>query len=118
MADHLQVENEERLMLEPCHVYNNTLNTINNLNYFVEGKLQGNFVLCFFTVKEFFFNLFTLKHNIKLSLYRPGEALRAPGVEASRFIDNRHMKVARLSALRTGCLYPQGIPLLLFSVRN
>ena len=29
-------------------------------------------------------------------------------VEASRFQDNRHMKVVRLSALRTGHLYHQG----------
>jgi hypothetical protein len=29
-------------------------------------------------------------------------------VEASRFLDNRHMKVVRLSALRTGRLYPPG----------
>ena len=29
-------------------------------------------------------------------------------VEAPRFQDNRHMKVVRLSALRTGHLYPQG----------
>jgi len=29
-------------------------------------------------------------------------------VEASRFQDNRHMNVVRLSALSTGCLYPPG----------
>jgi hypothetical protein len=29
-------------------------------------------------------------------------------VEAPRFVDNRHMKVLRLSALRTGRLYPPG----------
>jgi hypothetical protein len=29
-------------------------------------------------------------------------------VEAPRFLDNRHMKVVRLSALHTGCLYPPG----------
>jgi len=29
-------------------------------------------------------------------------------VEAPRFQDNRHMKVIRLSALRTSRLYPQG----------
>jgi len=29
-------------------------------------------------------------------------------VEAPRFQDSRHMKVARLSALRTGRLYPPG----------
>ena len=29
-------------------------------------------------------------------------------VEAPRFQDSRHIKVVRLSALRTGCLYPSG----------
>ena len=39
-------------------------------------------------------------------------------VEAPRFQDNRHIKVVRLSALHTGCFYPQKVFLVLISVRG
>jgi hypothetical protein len=56
--------------------------------------------------------------KVEQSLYRFGQACRLQEVEASRFQDNRHMKVVRLSTLRTGHLYPQKIFLVLILVRS
>jgi hypothetical protein len=44
--------------------------------------------------------------KVKQTHYWPGQVQRAPGGWVSRFQENRHMKVVRLSALRTGHLYP------------
>jgi hypothetical protein len=51
-----------------------------------------------------------IQASIKQSnpITRLGRPLRFQEVEAPRFVDNRHMKVVRLSALRTGRLYPPG----------
>ena len=46
--------------------------------------------------------------RVKLSRYRPGQALMVPGGRAPRFRDSRYMKVVRLSALGTGRLCSPG----------
>jgi hypothetical protein len=59
--------------------------------------------------------MYQYKVQVKQSNYRP---LRFQEVEAPRFLNNQHMKVVRLSALRTGRLYLQEISLVLISVRG
>jgi len=53
--------------------------------------------------------------KVKQSHYRPRGSQE---FEAPRFQDNRHMKVVRLSALRTDRLYTQEIFLVLISDRG
>jgi len=56
-----------------------------------------------------------LKVKVQQSLDRPWELQE---VEAARFHDSRHMKVERLSTLRTGRFYPHELLLVLISVRG
>ena len=58
---------------------------------------------CYFTAWRFLCSI--NKSNPITGLDRP---LGLQEVEAPRLLDNRHMKVVRLSALRTGRLYPLG----------
>ena len=51
------------------------------------------------------------QNRVLQSLYMPLGLLK-------EFLNNGHMKMTRLSALRTGRLYPQEIPLVLISVRG
>jgi hypothetical protein len=53
--------------------------------------------------KKHFGLLKNMSHKVKLSHYRPGQAL---SLRISEFLDIRHMTVVMLSALRTGLLYP------------
>ena len=54
---------------------------------------------------------YTHTSTVNQSLYRPGQALGgSKRLKLPQFIDNRHMKVARFSALLTRRLYPGDTP--------
>jgi hypothetical protein len=66
-----------------------------------------------------FHTMRNVKVMVKLSLYRPGQVLGGSRrLRLPEYLDSRHIKVVRLSALRTGRLYPQEGHLVLISVRG
>jgi len=65
-----------------------------------------------------FLYLLSVFQRLKQTHYRPWQALRFLEVEAPTFQDNRHMKVVRLSGLRTDLIYPKEIILVLIFVRD
>ena len=73
-------------------------------------------LLC--SVLPFFFQINWLKVKVKQSHYRRVQAQGFQEADVPRFQDSRHMKVVKLSALRTGRLYPQKIFLVFISVRG
>jgi len=66
----------------------------------------GVFLLRYILVSNWYKKLvMNVKSNLITGLERPWGFQEA---EAPRFQDNRRMKMVRLSALFTGCLYPPG----------
>ena len=59
--------------------------------------------------------VYSWSEKVETSLYRPRGFQE---FEVPRIFDDRHLKVARLSALRTGRLYPSRGLLVLISVRR
>jgi hypothetical protein len=72
--------------------------------------MHRNESLCNFRRYLFLLSPYKPKVKVKQSHTGLGRPLGLQEVEAPRLLDNRHMKVVMLSALRTGRLYPPGTP--------
>lgn len=86
----------------------------------ISGKKFLYFVLiaAVFNLQSAFRLVTALPHALRKGQAISIQALRAPNFNNRRLFDNRYLKMAKLSSLRTGRLYPQGGSLVLISFRG